>query len=101
MNWPLAKWKKLGLRPSPTCDDATFLRRVTVDLCGRLPTAAEARAFLADTAADKRAKLIDRLLDSPDYPAYFAMQLGQHPAQLEPRRRRPGGRTPSTTGSRT
>ena len=76
MSWPLAKWKKLGLRPSPPCDDATFLRRVTVDLCGRLPTAAEARAFLADTAADKRAKLIDRLLDSPDYPAYFAMKWG-------------------------
>jgi hypothetical protein len=72
----VAKWKKLGLRPSPTCDDATFLRRVTVDLCGRLPTADEARAFLADQSADKRSKLIDRLLDSPDYPAYFAMKWG-------------------------
>jgi hypothetical protein len=72
----LAKWKKLGLRPSPLADDAVFLRRVSLDLCGRLPTAAEARAFLADTAADKRAKLIDRLLDSPDYPAYFAMRWG-------------------------
>jgi hypothetical protein len=71
-----AKWMKLGLRPSPLADDATFLRRVTVDLCGRLPTAGEARAFLADTAADKRARLIDRLLDSPDYPAYFAMRWG-------------------------
>ena len=72
----LAKWKKLGLRPSPVADDATFLRRVTVDLCGRLPTTAEARAFLADTTADKRAKLIDRLLDSADYPAFFAMRWG-------------------------
>jgi hypothetical protein len=72
----LAKWKKLGLRPSLPSDDATFLRRVTVDVCGRLPTAAEARAFLADTAPDKRTKLIDRLLDSPDYPAYFAMRWG-------------------------
>src|SRR5205814_9231172 len=72
----VAKWKKLGLRPSGPCDDATFLRRVTVDLCGRLPTADEARAFLADTAADKRARLIDRLLDSPDYPAHFAMRWG-------------------------
>jgi hypothetical protein len=72
----LAKWKRLGLRPSPVADDATFLRRVTVDLCGRLPTTAEASAFLADTAADKRAKLIDRLLESPDYPAYFALRWG-------------------------
>jgi hypothetical protein len=71
-----ARWKKLGLRPSPPCDDATFLRRVTVDLCGRLPTAAEAHALLADTASDKRARLIDKLLDSPDYPAFFAMRWG-------------------------
>jgi len=72
----LAKWKKLGLRPSPTCDDATFFRRVTVDLCGRLPTAVEAKAFLNDRASDKRSRLIDRLLDSADYPAYFAMKWG-------------------------
>jgi hypothetical protein len=72
----LAKWKKLGLRPSPTCDDATFIRRITIDLCGRLPTPAEAKAFLEDQSSNKRAKLIDRLLDSPDYPAYFAMKWG-------------------------
>jgi len=72
----LAKWKKLGLKPSPTCDDATFIRRVTVDLCGRLPTAAEVKAFLGDSGEAKRAKLIDKLLDSPDYPAYFAMKWG-------------------------
>ena len=70
------KWKKLGLRPSPTCDDSTFLRRITLDLCGRLPTAEEAKAFLADGAADKRSKVIDRLLDSKDYPAFFAMRWG-------------------------
>ena len=72
----VARWKKLGLLPSPLCDDATFLRRVTVDLCGRLPTADEARAFLADAVADKRSRLIDRLLDSPDYPSYFALRWG-------------------------
>ncbi len=72
----VTKWMKLGLRPSPTCDDATFIRRVSVDLCGRLPTPAEARMFLEDKSADKRAKLIDKLLDSPDYPAYFAMKWG-------------------------
>src|SRR5207247_2234805 len=53
----VAKWKKLGLRPSPPCDDATFIRRLTVDLCGRLPTAIETKGFLGDKAADKRSKL--------------------------------------------
>ena len=72
----LAKWKKLGLVPSPLSDDATFLRRVTVDLCGRLPTVDESRAFLADQSPDKRQAAIDRLLDSPDYPAYFALRWG-------------------------
>ncbi len=72
----VAKWKKLGLKPSPTCDDTTFIRRITVDVCGRLPTAAEVKAFTEDKAADKRAKLIDKLLDSPDYAAYFAMKWG-------------------------
>lgn len=67
-------WKQLGLRPSPATDDTTFLRRLTIDLCGRLPTVAETREFLADTSSNKRLALIDRLLDSPDYPAYFAMK---------------------------
>ncbi len=70
------KWKKLGLLPSPKCDDTTFLRRVTIDLCGRLPTVDEVRAFMADTAADKRTKAVDRLLASPDYPTFFAMRWG-------------------------
>jgi Protein of unknown function (DUF1553)/Protein of unknown function (DUF1549) len=72
----VAKWKKLGLQPSPLADDAAFLRRITVDVCGRLPTADEVRAFLADASIEKRAKLVERLLDSPDYPAYFAMKWG-------------------------
>jgi hypothetical protein len=72
--WAAVKWKRLGVKPSPPADDATFLRRVTVDLCGRLPTSLEARAFLEDASADKRSKWIDRLLDSADYPAYFALR---------------------------
>ncbi|HEX5447478.1 MAG TPA: DUF1549 and DUF1553 domain-containing protein [Pirellulales bacterium] len=71
-----AKWSQLGLRPSPQASDATFLRRVTIDLCGRLPTAEETRAFLADSSGAKRERLIDRLLASPDYPAYFALRWG-------------------------
>ncbi|MBM3971062.1 MAG: DUF1553 domain-containing protein [Planctomycetes bacterium] len=70
------KWKKLGLKPSPLVDDATFLRRVTLDLCGRLPTSDEVRAFLNDATPTKREGAVDRLLDSPDYPAFFALRWG-------------------------
>ncbi len=52
--------------------DAEFLRRISLDLAGTIPTAAEARAFLADPALDKRARLIDRLLASPDYARHMA-----------------------------
>ncbi len=64
----------LGIPPAGLCDDATFLRRASLDLTGTLPRADEARAFLADTAADKRARLVDRLLDSPEYADYQAMR---------------------------
>ena len=70
------KWKKLGLKPSPLVDDATFLRRVTLDLCGRLPTSDEVRAFLIDASPAKRDAAVDRLLESPDYPAFFALRWG-------------------------
>jgi hypothetical protein len=66
------QWQKLGLPPSAVCDDATFLRRVTIDLAGRLPTLEETQGFHADKAADKRDKLVDRLLASPDYADLFA-----------------------------
>jgi len=49
-------------------DDAEFLRRISLDLNGRIPSAIETRAFLADSSPEKRAKLIDRLLSSDDYP---------------------------------
>ncbi|WP_182866418.1 DUF1549 domain-containing protein [Rhodopirellula sp. JC639] len=67
-----ANLKQLGIPPSQVCDDATFLRRVSLDIAGRVPTEVEARAFAADDAADKRATAIDRLLRSPDYADYFA-----------------------------
>jgi hypothetical protein len=75
-NLAVEKWKKLGILPSAACDDSTFLRRLTIDLCGRLPTTDETRAFLASTDPNKRQQLIDKLLDSPDYAAYFAMRWG-------------------------
>lgn len=70
------KWKKLGLLPSPPCDDATFLRRVTIDLCGRLPTVAEVREFLASTDARKRELAVERLLATEDHAAFMAMRWG-------------------------
>ncbi|WP_437227964.1 DUF1549 and DUF1553 domain-containing protein [Planctomicrobium sp. SH661] len=65
------KLKLLGLPPSAVCDDSTFLRRVTLDLAGRLPTENEAAAFLANQDPGKRDQLIDKLLDSTDYANYF------------------------------
>ena len=81
-----AKLKTIGMPPSDVCDDATFLRRVTVDVAGRLPTADEARQFLADTDAAKRDKWIDRLLESTDYADYFA---GKWSAILRNKRSKP------------
>src|SRR5262245_54966654 len=62
-----AAWQKENLTPAGPADDAAFLRRIYLDLCGTIPSADEAAAFLKDTTADKRARLIDRLLDDPRY----------------------------------
>ena len=59
-----AKLKKLNVQPSALTTDTEFLRRVYQDTIGRLPTPAEIRAFLADTQPDKRARCIDKLLDT-------------------------------------
>lgn len=67
-----ANLKEIGVPPSPVCDDATFLRRVSLDIAGRLPTGVETRAFLADDSLDKRSNAIELLLRSPDYADYFA-----------------------------
>ncbi|MFM8470449.1 MAG: DUF1549 and DUF1553 domain-containing protein [Limisphaerales bacterium] len=78
-----ANLKQLGIPPSPLCDDATFLRRVSLDIAGRLPTAAEAEAFLASKEPAKRDQLVDALLTSPDYADFFA---GKWTALLKNRR---------------
>jgi len=67
-----AKLKTIGIPPSGMCDDGTFIRRATLDITGRLPTAEEMKDFLASKEAGKRAQLVDRLLDSPEYAEYFA-----------------------------
>ena len=63
-----------GLIPAQ-CSDAEFLRRVSLDLSGMPPTADEARAFLAETAANKREQLVEKLLASPHYTRHFASAL--------------------------
>jgi hypothetical protein len=62
----------LGVPPSEVCDDGTFIRRVTIDITGRLPTAEETRRFLADDDPAKREKWIDHLLASASYADHFA-----------------------------
>ena len=68
------KLERLGIPPSDLADDATFLRRVYLDSIGTLPTASEAAVFLASTDVKKRSKLIDALLDRPEYADYWAMK---------------------------
>lgn len=66
------KLRSLGITPSPACDDPTFLRRVTLDIAGRLPTLDELQQFESDTTPNKRTALVDRLLTSSDYADLFA-----------------------------
>lgn len=66
------KLQRLGITPSAPASDATYLRRVYLDVIGRLPTPKEARAFLSDTASDKRETLVDRLLERPEYADHWA-----------------------------
>lgn len=62
-----ARWAEAKVRPVAVADDGEFLRRVSLDLIGKIPTAAEARDFLDDPSPDKRLTLVERLLDSPAY----------------------------------
>src|SRR5262249_9495042 len=68
----LKKWQQLGLVPSELCSDEQFIRRVTLDISGTLPTPAQVNAFVADKDPKKRDKLVDALLQTPEYSYYFA-----------------------------
>ena len=66
------KLKRLGIVPSPPANDATYLRRVSLDIIGRPPTPDEIRSFLADPSPEKRAMVVDRLLQRPEYADVWA-----------------------------
>lgn len=70
------KLADLRIEPSERCTDETFVRRVYLDAIGLPPTPAEVRAFLADNDPQRRAKLIDRLLERPEYVDFWTLQLG-------------------------
>ncbi len=71
-----ARFQKLGLLPSELCSDSEFMRRAFIDVIGLLPEPGEVRRFLADESPDKRAKLIDRLLEDPAYADTWANRWG-------------------------
>ena len=71
------KLKQLQILPSDVCTDDEFLRRVTLDLTGRLPSADEAKALIADAAnPNRRAVIVDRLLDSNEFASFWALKWG-------------------------
>ncbi|MFH0945690.1 MAG: DUF1553 domain-containing protein [Planctomycetota bacterium] len=65
-----------GIQPARLSSDGAFVRRVFLDVIGTLPTAGEAKAFLLDSDADKRAELIDRLLERDEFADYWALKWG-------------------------
>jgi hypothetical protein len=72
----IAKWKDLGLTPSPLCSDEDFFRRIHLDTLGTLPEPADIKAFLADKSPDKRKKAIERVLSRPEFVDFWALKWG-------------------------
>ncbi|MEC9080989.1 MAG: DUF1549 and DUF1553 domain-containing protein [Verrucomicrobiota bacterium] len=85
-----AKLRELEFKPSGLCADSEFLRRVYLDLTGMLPDAAEAAAFLANENPGKRARLIDKLLASPEHAVFWAQHWGDL-LRVSPTKLRSGG----------
>ncbi len=68
-----ARLRKLRSNPSALCGDSEFVRRAFLDLLGILPTPDETRTFLADPRSDRRARLIDALLERPEFADFWAL----------------------------
>jgi len=71
-----AKWRELGLAPSPLCSDAEFLRRAMLDVIGTTPAPDEVEDFMADDDPGKRTRLVDRLLDRAEYVDFWTLKWG-------------------------
>jgi hypothetical protein len=69
-----ATLRRTRIQPSVVCDDSTFVRRAFLDFTGLLPSSQKAREFMASTDIDKRTKLIDELLDSPEFNDFQALR---------------------------
>ena len=69
-----AKLRTLHMNPSPPCSDEVFMRRAYLDLLGILPSAQAAREFVTSRRRDKRARLIDRLFDRPEFADFWALK---------------------------
>jgi hypothetical protein len=72
-----AKLKKLRLRPSELCDDATFARRAYLDITGTLPPTTELKRFLAESSPAKREHLIESLLNRPEFADLWVMKFAE------------------------
>jgi len=70
----LDRLQQLGIRPARLCSDEVFLRRAYLDVIGTLPTPQETWQFMSDESPDKRAALIDRLLERDEFADYWAMR---------------------------
>ena len=68
-----ANLRELGISQSEVCDDYTFIRRASIDIVGKLPTPVEVRGFVANTAPDKRQRLVQGLLERPEYASYWTL----------------------------
>ncbi len=81
--------KEANLKPASGMNDAEFLRRLTLDLAGRIPTLNELNDFLSDSAPDKRTRWIDRLIASPSFVRHQAQEFATMLVIDEPGRRNP------------
>jgi Protein of unknown function (DUF1553)/Protein of unknown function (DUF1549) len=90
-----SRWKSDGITPAPPADDAEFLRRVSLHIAGRIPLVSEAREFLREPSTEKHHRLVDDLLESPQYLSNFSnfwrrVMMPEASSDLQARAQLPG-----------